>query len=166
MADDVINRVKQIQTSMAESAQSRLDESALRHLRVVIRLTVEFHDYLENGSVEIATSVLHGPLAKYVTDAQNASTDPFNKYDLQFACKSIRSGVDSFCNLSASYRVLAGAVDSRVEWGMISSRESFKTQFVAMFNNFAEEVNFESKCRLLLDLFKLQIVFAGISYDD
>ena len=166
MNNDVTNRVKEIQTSMMESAQSRLDESALGHLRVVVRLTVEFHDYLENGSVDIATSVLHGPLAKYVTNAQSASTDPFNKYDLQFACKSIRSGVDSFCNLSSSYRALVGAVDSRVEWGMISSRESFKTQFVSMFSNFAEEANFESKCRLLLDLFKLQIVFAGISYDD
>jgi hypothetical protein len=166
MNNDVTNRVKEIQASMMESAQSRLDESKLGDLRVVIRLTVEFRDYLENGSVDIATSVLHGPLAKYVTNAQSASTDPFNKYDLQFACESIRSGVDSFCNLSAGYRVLVGAVGSRVEWGIISSRESFKTQFVSMFNTFAEEGNFESKCRLLLDLFKLQIVFAGISYDD
>jgi hypothetical protein len=49
---------------------------------------------------------------------------------------------------------------------MISSRESFKTQFVSVFNKFTEEVNFESKCRLLLDLFKLQMVFVGISYND
>jgi hypothetical protein len=47
---------------------------------------------------------------------------------------------------------------------MISSRESFKTQFVSMFKEFTEEVNFENKCRLLLDLFKLQIIFVGISY--
>jgi hypothetical protein len=166
MNNDVTNRVKEIQTSMMESAQSRLDESKLGDLRVVIRLTVEFHDYLENGSVDIATSVLHGPLAKYVTDVQKASTDPFNKYDLQFACESIRSGVNSFCNLNESYRILVGAIGSSVEWGMISSRESFETQFVSMFNKFTEEVNFESKCRILLDLFKLQIIFAGISYDD
>jgi hypothetical protein len=166
MNDDVINRIKEIQTSMVESAQSLLDEWTLDHLCVVIRLTVEFNDYLENGSVDIATSVLHGPLAKYVTNAQSASTDPFNKYDLQFACKSIRSGVDSFCNLSASYRALVDAVDRRIEWGMTSSRESFKSQFVSMFNKFIEEANFESKCRLLLDLFKLQITFAGVSYDD
>lgn len=166
MDDDVIKRVKEIQTSMVGSARSRLNETELGHLRAVIRLTVEFSDYLENGSVDIAASTLHGPLAKYVTDARSASTDPFNKHDLRFACESIRSGVNSFCVLSASYRVLDGATDSRVEWGVISSRESFKTQFVSMFNNFAEEVNFESKCRLLLDLFKLQIVFAGISYDD
>jgi hypothetical protein len=48
---------------------------------------------------------------------------------------------------------------------MISSRESFKTQFISMFNEFTKEANFENKCRLLLDLFKLQMVFASISYD-
>lgn len=150
---------------MAESAQSRLEGSELADLRVVIRLTVEFHDYLENGSIDIATSVLHGPLARYVPNAQRASVDPFNKYDLQFACESIRSGVDSFCNLSANYGMFVGAVDSRVEWGMISSKESFKAHFVSMFTKFVEEVHFETKCRLLLDLFKLQIIFAGVSYD-
>ena len=49
---------------------------------------------------------------------------------------------------------------------MISSRESFRAQFVSMFTKFTEELNFESKCRLLLDLFKLQMVFVGISYND
>jgi hypothetical protein len=99
-------------------------------------------------------------------DVQNAGSDSFNKYDLGYACESILSGVDSFWDLSTTYRRLVGATDSRVEWDMISSRESFKTRFVSMFNRFAEEVNFENKCRLLLDLFKLQIVFAGISFDN
>jgi len=165
-SSEVFMRVKEIQASMVESAKSRFSDFELGHLRAVIRITVEFHDYLENGSVEIATSVLHGPLAKYVTDAQRASTDPFNKYDLGFACRSIRSGVNSFCTLNTSYRMLDGATGSIVEWGTTSSREMFKTQFVSMFNKFTREVNFENKCRLLLDLFKLQIVFAGISYDD
>lgn len=165
MDDDVIKRVKEIQISMVESARSHLNESELGHLRAVIRLTLEFSDYLENGSVDIAASTLQGPLSNYVTDARSASTDPFNKHDLRFACESIRSGVNSFCVLNASYRLLDGAADSRVEWGMISSVESFKAQFVSMFSNFTEALDFESKCRLLLDLFKLQIVFAGISYD-
>jgi hypothetical protein len=47
---------------------------------------------------------------------------------------------------------------------MISSKQTFKTQFFSTFNEFVEEANFERKCRLLLDLFKLQIVFAGMSY--
>ena len=164
MDDDVIREVKKIQSSMIESAKSCFDESELGHLRCLIRLAVEFHDYLGHGSVEIATRLLHGPFAKHVTDAQSASADPFNKYDLEYACESIRSGVDSFCILSRAYRMLDSATDSRVEWGTISSRESFRNQFISTFNRFTGEENFDSKCRLLLDLFKLQIVFAGISF--
>jgi hypothetical protein len=166
MNNDLTNRVKEIQTSMVESAKSSYNESDLGHLRCLIRLAVEFHYYLEHGSTEMARGLQQGAHAKYFNDLQSASTDPFNKYDLDYTCGSIRSGVDSFCRLNQIYRLLDSATGSRVEWGMISSRESFKTQFVAMFNNFTEEVNFENKCRLLLDLFKLQIVFAGISCDD
>jgi hypothetical protein len=164
MDDDLIIRVKEIQSSMVESAKSCFSEPELGHLRCLIRLAVEFHDYLEHGSADVATRLLDGPLAKYVADAQSASADPFNKYDLEYTCGSIRSGVPSFCLLSDRYRVMAGATGSRVEWGMISSRELFKKHFISMFNNFIEEVNFVSKYRLLLDLFKLQIVFAGISF--
>jgi hypothetical protein len=165
MNDNVTKQVEEMQASMVESAKSSFDDTEFGHLRAVIRLTVEFRDYVEHGSVDIATSLLHRPHAKYVADALSASTDPFNKYDLAYACESIRSGVDSFCRLSASYRLLDSATSSRVEWNMISSRDSFKTQFVSMFNKFTEEVNFENRCRLLLDLFKLQIVFAGVSYN-
>jgi hypothetical protein len=164
MDDDLIRRVKEIQFSMVESAKSFFDESDLGHLRCLIRLAVEFHDYLEHGSVDIATRLLDGPFAKYVPDAHSASGDPFNKYDLEYTCASIRSGVPSFCLLSDRCRVIDGATASRVGWGVISSRELFKKEFISMFNNFTEEVNFERKCRLLLDLFKLQIVFAGISF--
>jgi hypothetical protein len=164
-ASDVVKRVKEIQASMAESAKPHVDESELSHLRCLIRLAVEFDDYLEHGSVEIATGILNGPLAKYVPDARSASADPSNKYDQRFVCESVRSGVDSFCSLNASYRVLEGASDSVVEWGMTSSKESLNANFTAMFKEFVEEVNFGKKCRLVLDLFKLQIVFAGISYE-
>ena len=162
---DVFKRVTEIQDSMMESARPRFKESEIDHLRCLIRLAVEFHDYLEHGSVEIATRLLNGPHAKYLTDARSASTDPFNKYDMEYVCESIRSGVDSFCVLNIAYRMLDSATDSKVDWGTTSSRGLFKTQFVSMFNKFTEEVSFENKCRLLLDLFKLQIVFAGISYD-
>ena len=163
---DVVDRVKEIQASMVKSAQSRFDESKLGHLRCLIRLAVEFYDYLEHGSVEIAADILHGPFAQYVPDVQSASTDPFNRYDLGYVCGSIRSGVNSFCTLSTAYRMLDGATDSKVDWSMVPSKESFKAQYVSMFSSFTKEGDFESKCRLLLDLFKLQIVFAGISYDE
>jgi hypothetical protein len=165
MDDDAITRVKEIQTSMVESAKSCFDESELGDLRGVIRLTVEFRDYLEHGSVEIARRLQQGPGSKFVNDLHTASADPFNKYDREYACDSIRSGVDSFCILNASYRILVGATSSKVEWGMISSRNSFEERFILMFEEFTQEGDFENKCRLLLDLFKLQMVFAAVSYD-
>jgi hypothetical protein len=169
-ASDVFKRVKEIQSSMVESAKSSFDASELGHLRAVIRLTVEFHEYLESGSVEMAQGIRQLPYVgltseEFQKDLQNASTDTCNKYDLGYTCQSILPGVDSFCSLNAAYSKRDGATSSRIEWDMISSRESFKATFVSMFNKFIEEVNFESKCRFLLDLFKLQIVFAGISYN-
>jgi hypothetical protein len=163
--DGIEERVKEIQDAMAKAAQWRFDESEVAHLRCLVRLAVEFNDYLEHGSVTIARSMLEGPGAKYVPDLQSASADPLNKYDLDFVCQSVRSGVNSFCTLSGSYKILNGAVEGKVEWSTISSMQAFKNNFAAMFKEFVQETNFERKCRLLLDMFKLQIVFAGVSYE-
>jgi hypothetical protein len=170
-ASGVFKRVKETQASMVESAKSRFDESELAHLRGLIRLAVEFQDYIKHGSVTVARGIKQQPYlgltpAEFRKDVRSASSDPFNKYDLGYICESILSGVESFWELSATYRRSFGATDSTVEWGMISSRESFEAQFVSMFGKFSEEVNFESKCRLLLDLFKLQMVFVGVSHND
>jgi len=165
MSRDVADRVKEIQSVMVESAKSCFDASELENLRVVIRLTVEFRHYLECGSVEMARRLQEGSHSGYFTDLKSASTDPFNKYDMGYTCESIRCGVDFFCGLNASYRILVGATGSNVNWGPISSRDSFKAEFISMFDAFTAEVSFENKCRLLLDLFKLQIIFAGVSYD-
>lgn len=170
MNDRMTRRVEEIQASMVKSAKPRFDESELGHLRCLVRLAVEFQDYLEHGSVEIARGMQQQPYvgltsAEFRKDVQNASTDPFNEYDLGYVCESILSGVDSFWDLSTTYRRSVGKTDSKIKWGMVSSRESFEAQFISMFNRFTEEVNFESKCRLLLDLFKLQMVFVGISYN-
>ena len=53
---------------------------------------------------------------------------------------------------------------SKVEWGIISAA-SLKEHYISMFQNFITEKNFENKCRILLDLFKMQIVFAGMLYE-
>jgi hypothetical protein len=170
-ASDVFKRAKEIQASMVGSAKSCFDESELGHLRAVIGLTVEFHDYLEHGSVEMARGIGQMPYVgltpeEFQKDLQSANTDPSNKYDLEYSCQSILPGVDFFCSLNSAYSKLDGATSSKIEWDMISSRESFKANFASMYNQFTQEANFENKCRLLLDLYKLQIVFAGIYYDD
>jgi hypothetical protein len=46
MEDDEIERVRAIQQSMEEPAGLRFRDEDFQQLRVLVRLTVEFHDYL------------------------------------------------------------------------------------------------------------------------
>lgn len=147
---------------MVGAAQSRFNTSELDDLRALIRLTVEFRHYLEYGSTKMAGMLL--PRLQHFGDLENANTAPFNKYDMEFVCDSIRSGIDSFWVLNAGYRILVGSTGSNIKWGIASSWDLFRKQFLSMFDQFAAESNFENKCRLLLDLFKLQIVFLGFSH--
>jgi hypothetical protein len=68
--------------------------------------------------------------------------------------------------VTVRYQGLIGATRSKAGWESMSniSASSFNEKFFAMFEEFSAESNFENKCRILLDLFKLQIVFAGASY--
>jgi hypothetical protein len=65
---------------------------------------------------------------EFSKDLQSASANPSNKYDLSYVCESILSGVDSFWNLSTACRKLDDTTDSKIEWGMTSSKELFKAQ--------------------------------------
>lgn len=47
---------------MVESAKSCFEDVELDHLRALIRGTVEFHDWLERGSVDIAVAIQQGAL--------------------------------------------------------------------------------------------------------
>jgi hypothetical protein len=162
---NLTDRIKEMQTSMVETAKSCFDESELGHLRAVIRISVEFHEYMEHGSTETARRLKQNTHMEHINDLKISSEDPFNKYDLRYMCESIRSGIDSFCSLNQTYRILDGAMGSKVDWSMASSRETFKAQFMRMFNGFVEEDRFENKCRLLLDLFKLQMLFSAMLYE-
>ena len=120
---------------------SDFSESELGDLGSVVRLTVEFVYFLRRwdmGSVDTHT--------------------------LEYVGDSILWGVDSFLSVCHAYRVLVGQTRSTLPERVIS-RAALKDEFMAMYNIFAVETNYEKKCRLLLDLFKLQIVFAGLTYD-
>ncbi len=43
--------------------------------------------------------------------------------------------------------------------------DSLKDQFLNKFQEFETEIDFVKRLRLLLDLFKMQIVFAGVFYE-
>lgn len=149
-ASGIVERVRAMQAPMVDAARSCFSESELDDLRCVIRLTLEFDDYLKGADK------FHDYLKSFDTDRISNN--------LIYACESIFWGIESFMRVTRAYKVLVGAVDSRIEWGAIST-SSLRERFIPMFQEFAAETNFENQCRLLLDLFKLQIVWAAISYD-
>jgi hypothetical protein len=132
--------VDAIQASMLEGASHFLD-SQLDALRCVVRLTVEFFHRL-----------------------QRVDIDSIDDESLQYWGGSVFSGVDSFTSLCQAYRTTAGETGSKLPQ-RVTSRAALKEEFTAMYREFAGETNFEKRCRLLLDLFKLQIIFAGMTYD-
>ena len=141
MSDVLVNEVRAIQADMLESAAgSSFSESELDHLRGIIRLTVEFSHYLEGWD-----------------PAPNVE----NK--VSYVCESVFAGVDSFEMVSWAYAVLQGACPSELAPGA-KSIDSLREEFTLKYGEFIEEGDFERRCRVLLDLFKLQIVFAGLSY--
>jgi hypothetical protein len=141
MNNDTDQRIQEIQTRMMESARSCFPESALGDLHYLIRRTGEFFHYV-----------------------QTVGKNPQNEFDRRYTMESVFSGVDSFCVVSASYRVLVGATRSAIDWEKISV-PLFNEQFISKFNDFLTESSFEKQCRLLLDLFKFQIILASMSYD-
>lgn len=134
------SEVHALQLSMAKDIKSCFAKSELDNLCIVIRLTVEFHAYLRSANLASLT-----------------------EYDLRYNCESIFSGIEFFSYLSHAYGSLAGAKKSKITWGAIS-KSSLKKSFMSTYQEFKKEQIFEKKCRLLLDLFKLQIVFAGMFY--
>ena len=75
--------------------------------------------------------------------------DSMDRSEIRYLCESIFSGVESFC-------VVAAAI--RSAWGEQSSAPPEGATVASV------KADFQRRCGLLLDLFKLQIVFAGLSY--
>lgn len=138
---DRAQAVNSIVESIAETATPGFSEADLQRLRSVTRLTVDFRLYLD--TVNIA--------------------DP-DKNDVIYACESIYSGIESFITISHSYRILVGATTSELHWDL-TSLQSFREKFISLYQDFLSEGPFEERCRRLLDMFKLQIVFMGMLFD-
>ena len=127
---------------MVESGRSYFIESELEDMRVLIRLTVEFFHYL-----------------------QGEDLSPGVEDKVRYVCDSVFSGIDSFGLVHFAYRFMAGARITTLAPGG-KSIDSLKEEFISRYREFSQGQgqDFEFQCRLLLDLFKLQIVFAGLSY--
>ncbi len=145
MEDDQIQRIQAIQQSMEEPARLRFRDEDFQQLRVLVRLTVEFHDYLTGTP----------PWPQF-------PDDPF--HDMTYTIDKVLFNIDSFRTVIHSYGILVGSTRSTIDWNVINVR-SLKDEFISMYHAFLGQTSFEAKCRLLLDLVKLQIVFAGAFYD-
>ena len=84
--------------------------------------------------------------------------DPFQ--DMTYMIDKILFNIDSFRIVLRTYGVLVGSTKSRIDWSAVGM-QSLRDRFLSLYPEFVAETKFENKCRLLLDLFKLQIVFAG-----
>ena len=134
-----------IKASLEESARPAFSDKDIEHLGILVRLTVEFHDFLHSS----------GRWPRFPEDPNN---------DCIYAIESIFSGMDSFTVVTQAYGIMMGSLTTTIDWKTLTIR-AVKGQFVVVFEQFVAEKRFERKCRLLLDLFKLQIVFAGAYYD-
>ncbi len=134
---EVLEEVSSVQDSISKIAPPSFDESDLENLRVVTRLVVEFYCYL--------------------TDPQLNSdyTDP------RYQCDSAFSGLECFWSLVTSYRV----DDESLELlPVVTSTATLKHDYLSKYGEFMDATSFAERCRLLLDLFRLHIIFAGMNY--
>jgi hypothetical protein len=175
MREDIKELIEEIQASMVDSAQSCFIEAELDDLRCLIRVTGEFLNYLQVANTNTQPRSkgdgpgVKVPLLQSLTARIKPPTEPIDEvvygdFDLRYTIETVFSGVDSFSSVSAAYRALAGPIGSTINWDKVSV-STFNEQFTSKFHEFVTELNFEKQCRLLLDLFKLAIVFAGFSYD-
>jgi hypothetical protein len=137
----IYREVDSIYASLLESAPQSFLESERLALRVLVRLTVEFADDLR------------------VPNAFSKGSE-----ELEFACASIFSGVSSFSTVWFAYKILSRISPSSV--APVQSVESVKETFGSLYRDFKQTHEFERRCRLLLDLFKLQVVFVGLLFAD
>ena len=146
------------QTFMSNSAESCFLASELANLRCLIRITFEFHHYLEYGNLWFEDNSEFPPIHS------NISLEGMeDQFKLDYMIGTIVSGIDSFTSVNNAYHVLVGAIGSTLDWSSISM-QGIKEKFISVFCVFENEEIFENKCRLLLDLYKLQIVFCGVFY--
>jgi len=133
--------IKTLQDSMVESVGEAFTEDEQEHLRVLVRLAAEFQDFIRQ--VKVGT---------------------LDREGIRHGADSVFSGLHSFFTVAAAYRVLAGAMSSTLKWEE-ARPDALTNEAQSVYEAFLREPRFEVKCRLLLDVFKLQVVLAGIMYD-
>jgi len=138
MERDCRFEIKDLQAQMETSAQSCFVQSEIDHLNSIIRLIAE--------------------------SAALPSYDQISDHDKRYAGDSIFSGMDSFCIVNSAYSILAGAEKSKLRWQELPY-DRLENSFQDLYRRFLDQEDFMVRCRMMLDLFKIQILIATLNYD-
>lgn len=136
---------RETRDSMVDAARPVFEDGDIQKLSDLIRLTVRFYHYL--------TSQGRWPVFP---------EDPW--HDLTYVTEPIFWFVDEYLDVLKKYDYVPGKVATAVDWDHVTG-DSLKDRFLHMYQDFIAEKVFSRKCRLLLDLYKLQIVFAGMFFE-
>ena len=139
LTEDALRQIKHTQDFMLDLARPRFDEKDSENLRVIVRLVMEFRYFCQLGCA--------------------------HKWCAEYVSRSIWAGLDFYDELAHTYRGLEGAVESTLDWKNFSATK-LKSDSLSLFAEFEREAVFERKMRLLLDLYKLQIVFVAIFFEN
>ena len=146
MEDDEIQIVSKIRATMVQEPEADFGEKEIENLGILIRLSVQFYNFL--------TSRGRWPVFP---------EDSF--HNITYVAESILWNVNSFIYLSRnSYGIMEGRTRSAIDWNTVTA-QSVKDRYLSIYQEFIAEADFLKKYRLLLDLYKLQLVYAGMFYD-
>lgn len=133
-----IDLVRDIQASMAALTPTWWEDPDRAHLRCLIRLNVEFFYHLQDEDMN-------------------------EQSELRYLGNSIFSGIESFCLVSMTYRAMRGDTANQFIEEVVS-KKSVKEEFIFYYQKFLAETDFDERCKLILILFRLQLIFTGLTY--
>ena len=134
---DMTDRVDQICELFMRDSQGQLDPAAVADLRVAVRISVDFWDFL----------------ARYGSAAPPS--------EVEYMMNTIRSGIDDFFSVAVLHCVLQESTpNSGLEWieagDVEATRSAYETRFRALMN---PDIGFAERLENLLSLCQGQLVF-------
>jgi hypothetical protein len=146
-----IGSIIALQNAMVAEAESTFLTTELDDIRCLIRLSTEFAQYLHH----LETGQQWGPEWPSGSDSSQLAAE--------YLADSVFAGITSFQSVAQAYRLLVGAHPTTLTFDE-SLNMNIRHEYLARYKQLLIETNFERRCRLLLDLFKLQILCAGLIY--
>jgi len=138
MGDETVTSILEL---FLRDCGEELDAAAIDDLRVAVRISTEFHDYL----------------AKQDKDAAQT--------ELEYVMNTIRSGIDSFFAVAFLARILEKRAFPDAGWGKDSDLDGLRTDYLARFKALPDvALGFEERLKALLGLCQSQLLFLAKNF--